>query len=218
MKSLPYLVAAIFFLSSCSHIYFTEAQAGGGALLSEVPKELHGKWKIDERESAKEGITEWLTIEKEGYRYFKVVKDSLQKVDTVKTETTLLSDSTKLYVSGKIYIFNYQDENPNWEIVVLEKRANGSIYFYESRDLKFFIRDKNLNLLEAKYTIDEEEKILKTLDPSHTESANFQHAIFSGQLSTKTIHRLTRKKYRLHVLKKNGKVAFSGRKNGNRRN
>jgi hypothetical protein len=218
MKSLPYFVAAIFFLSSCSHIYFTEAQAGGGALLSEVPKELHGKWKIDERGSAKEGITEWLTIEKEGYRYFKVVKDSLQKVDTVKTETTLLSDSTKLYVSGKLYIFNYQDENPNWEIVVLVKRANGSIYFYESRDPNFYKRDKNLNLVQAKYTIDAEEKIVKTLDPPYTESANFQHAIFSGQLANKTLHRLTRKKYRLHVLKKNGKVAFSGRKNGNRRN
>jgi hypothetical protein len=217
MKSLPYLVAAIFFLSSCSHIYFTEAQAGGGTLLSEVPKELHGKWKIDEKESAKENITEWLTIEKEGYRYFKVVKDSLQKVDTVKTETTLLSDSTKLYVSGKIYIFNYQDENPNWEIVVLEKRANGSIYFYESRDPNFYKRDKNLNLVQAKYTIDEEEKIVKTLDPPYTESANFLHAIFSGQLENKTLHRLTRKKFRLHVLKKNGKVVFSGRKNGNGR-
>jgi hypothetical protein len=218
MKSLPYLFVAIFFLPSCSHIYFTEAQAGGGTLLSEVPKELHGKWKIDERGSAKEGITEWLIIEKEGYRYFKVVKDSLQKVDTVKTETTLLSDSTKLYASGKLYIFNYQDENPNWEIVVFEKRANGSIYFYESRDPKFFIRDKNLNLVQAKYTIDEEETIVKTLDPLHNESANFQYAIFSGQLANKTIHRLTRKKYRLHVLKKNGKVAFSGRKKGNGRN
>ena len=218
MKSLPYLFVAIFFLPSCSHIYFTEAQAGGGTLLSEVPKELHGKWKIDERGSAKEGITEWLTIEKEGYRYFKVVKDSLQKVDTVKTETTLLSDSTKLYVSGKIYIFNYQDENPNWEIVVLEKRANGSIYFYESRDPNFYKRDKNINLVQAKYTTDKEKKIVKTLDAPNTESANFQHAIFSGQLTTKTIHRLTRKKYRLHVLKKNGKVAFSGRKKGKGRN
>ena len=212
MKSLPYLVVAIFLLPSCSHIYFTEAQAGGGKLLSEVPKELHGKWKIDETESAKESITEWLTIEKEGYRYFKVVKDSLQKVDTVKTEATLLSDSTKLYASGKLYILNYQDDNPNWEIFILKKCANGSIYLYESRDPKFFIRDKNLKLVQAKYRIEEEEKIVETLDPPHMESANFRHAIFSGQLATKTIQRLIRKKNRLLVLKKNGKVVFQKEK------
>ena len=191
-----------FILSSCVQVYFIEPQPKGGILLTEIPEELQGKWTLASSE---------FIIDKRGYTFYQIGTDTLSNSSDTIYERVNLTDSVRLYKSKRFYIVNSREDDKNWEIVVIKKLRNGDIYLYETRDPEFYIKDRNLKLVSAKYEIDDRDTIVGSLNPYFEGSSRFQSAIFSGQMKLKGIKKIAKKKNIIFILKKDGTLVNPSR-------
>lgn len=190
-----YFIALSILIASCSHIYFTEPQPKCGVPLTEIPNELHGVWR-DQNGG--------LEIHKNGFNEFRYELDSItNSFDTI-VENVNLSDSFKLFKAKDLYVFNAKYKSEYWEFAILTKQKNGDIHYYTTSEPDIFIKDRNLKLIEAKYNIDDEEKILKTINPDFEDHISFEYAIFSGQMKFKTLKKIITNENLMHVYKNNG--------------
>jgi len=190
-----YCISLSIVITSCSHIYFTEPQPRGGIPLFEIPNELHGVW------SDQNGGIE---IHKYGYNEFKYELDSVTNSFDTLIKYMNLSDSFKLFRAKELYVFNAKLKSKYWEIAILTKQKNGDIHYYVTSEPDVFVKDRNLKLIEAKYNIDDEEKIIKTINPDFEDHISFKYAIFSGQMKYKTLRKIITNENLMQVYKKNG--------------
>jgi hypothetical protein len=201
MKSITYIILIALTLSSCVHVYFVEPQPKAGILLPEVPKELHGKW-IDQETK--------ISIDEKGmisYKIREIEIDSMSvEIDTVYSNV-LLCDSIKLFKAKQYYVLNYRENNSLWEIYVIEKKTNGDVIFYETREPDFFVKDKNLKLKQAHYQVDEKDTLVETLNPKFEGNVRFNSATFTGQMKLKTIKKIAQKENIINILKQDGTVS-----------
>ena len=191
-----------FIISSCVHLYFIEPQPKGGKLLSEVPTELHGEWYTEEG-----GIG----IGSNGLSIKKIELDTLtNKMDTMSKDNNL-SDTFRLYKAKEFYVLNYKQNNEPWEIIVIHKQ-NNNIYFHETTDPNLINKDHSLKLQEAHYDIDDKDSIVQKLNPEQIDSLSFRSALFSGQMTLKTVKRIASEGDIITILKSDGSIYFPGNK------
>ena len=120
--------------------------------------------------------------------------------------STSLSDSLRIYKAKEFYVIHSKENNDYWEIVILKPINNGDINLYCTSNHELFASDKGLKLQEATYIINGEEKKVKALNTNSEESAIFQNALYSGQMSIKTIRKMITIDNLLLILKADGSV------------
>ncbi len=173
---------SLLLFTSCSHIYFQEVQPKGGVMLTEMPKELYGKWF--------EANSEGWEINQFGITKIDFKTDSMENIIDTVYSTTPLSDSMRIYKSEGLYILNYREKCEYWEIAFFQPQTNGDISIYNISDPKVFAKVKGIKLVEANYTIDDEYRTVYNLDPEAESSLKFESAIFSGQMKLKSLKKV----------------------------
>jgi hypothetical protein len=116
---------AIFVLTvtACNEISFKEPQPKGKRALSEIPRELRGKYLISEAQGRN---TDTLVVTKDQYYV---------RGDSTRGE---LGDSLVLKKYGGYYFFN-DNENPEWLLRVVKREDNGDLsYMSMENDEKSF--------------------------------------------------------------------------------
>lgn len=189
--------SALFLLiTSCNHVYFTEIQPKDGVKMKIIPSDIHGFWN-DEYGS--------IQIHGTGFTDTEYNLDSNDVFIDSTSQTFNLSDSFMLFKAEDMYVFNVKYKSDYWEIVVLSKQENGDLHYYDASSYpEAFENDSNLSLVEAKYTIDDEDKIVHELDPEFDSNLSFQYAIFSGQMSINTLREVMNPEYLQTVYKVDG--------------
>lgn len=195
MKKNYWLIIIAALLSSCASVYFTETQPKGAKVVKYIPSELHGEWGNNECniliDDDKIIATEW--------QY-----DSLTNQLDTTIKTLQLVDTAFLTVSKPYYVYHYGIYGGPWEIAVIEKKRNGDILIYETREPDTYRVDRNLKLKKARYIIDETDTIVHTVNPGFEESISFQSATFSGQMNKKTLKRIAVEANLMYTFKSNG--------------
>src|SRR5688572_24923246 len=107
------LCILLFLLLACKEISFKEPQPRGRPMLSEIPKELRGKYLLIEADS---NSTDTLIVTNNGYQ---VTNDSTKG---------LLGDSLVLKKYKGYYFFN-DNQNPEWLLRVVKRDANGDLSY-----------------------------------------------------------------------------------------
>lgn len=118
-------VIVVFFLAlvSCKEISYKEPQPKGKAILSNIPKELRGRYLIDEGNGSS---TDTLVVTSTGY----FIPSDSSKGD--------LSDSLVLKKYKGYYFFN-DNENPEWLLRIIKRESNGNLsYMYMDNGGKAF--------------------------------------------------------------------------------
>ena len=85
--------------------------------------------------------------------------------------------------------------------------TNGDINIYYPYKPEIFAHVKGLKLEEATYYIDGEKKIVKTLTPDFESPNEFNNAVFSGQMTIKTLRKLITKIPPI-IFKKDGSISY----------
>jgi hypothetical protein len=142
----------LFLLLSCKEISFKEPQPKGRSALSEIPKELRGKYLLIE---ANNNGTDTLIVTGNGYQ---VANDSTKGV---------LGDSLVLKKYKGYYFFN-DNQNPEWLLRVVKREANGDLVymFMDSHEQSFeeFIVSLNKEIRIDSFEVNDEK--LYQIDPS----------------------------------------------------
>jgi len=207
MKPLILFILSILFITSCSHIYFTEPQPKGGERLLEFPEELRGTWlkTTDDKE-----VT--YSIHNDRFEVLSIRKDSVGNQTSSRSEIQNLTDTFRLYQSKNFYVINYKSSsNSLWEIAVIKRKSNGDIIITENNDPEFFIKRKELRLDSAEYEIDDSLRTFYALNPFAEHSLRFVSATFSGQLTEKTLKKIVRQSDSGWIFKKNGTFIERGK-------
>ncbi|MFT5861001.1 MAG: hypothetical protein ACI865_003119 [Flavobacteriaceae bacterium] len=200
------LILVSFSHISCVHVYFKEPQTLEGVQLSEIPNELQGVWlevEDDENDNHQNGIS----FDAKGLDDLRINKfEQTGNVDTLHRRTNL-SDSLRLYKSGKFYLVNSRENSEYWEVTVLRIR-HGDIFIYDCRDPDIYLKDQNLTLEEVGYSqlASEEDLIVKTMIEETSDTLKFQHALYSGQMSSKTVRRIAKKRNLQLIMREDGSV------------
>lgn len=187
--------ALLLLLASCSHVYFTEVQPKDGIKLKIIPADIRGTWKSDRGS---------IQIHETGFTDVEYKLDSNNVLIDSTLRTFHLSDTFMLFKAEDMYVFNYKYESDYWELVVLSKQENGDIHYYETNEPTIFSDDSNLKLIEAKYDIDGEDKVVHELDPDFEDHISFEYAIYSGQMSINTLRQIMQPDYLQHVYRSDG--------------
>lgn len=196
MKPIFFFLGFVLLATSCQHVYFTEPQPKGGTLLTEVPEELYGLW-FD---------SDGLRIDAQGFTIINVKQDSLGNPKDTVYELMTLCDTFQLYKAKELYVINYKEVGKNWELYVLKPLKNGDIESYSSADPEIYAKDKGLKLLEATYTVEGEEKTVKTLYSEYDGSVEFQEATFSGKMKLRTLRKTLTPDHLDNILKADGTI------------
>lgn len=142
----------LLLLLACKEISFKEPQPRDKRALSEIPKELQGKYLLMEENGS---ATDTLTVSKTGYQ---VTNDS--------TKGTL-GDSLVLKKYKGYYFFN-DNQNPEWLLRVVKREPNGDLsYMFMDSDGKSFhefVVDLNKEIRIDSFDLSNEK--LYQIDPS----------------------------------------------------
>ena len=203
MKTRPAKFCLFLFLSvalgSCVQVYYTEQQTFDSPQIQEFPTAMRGTW-MDQKEG--------LRINSGSIESIKIKKDSLGNVIDSVFQRNTLGDSLKIYQENKIVFVNYRAESPYWELAIIKINNNGTIRVYDCRDAHLIIKDKKIKLEEALFMKVEEDTTIETRVKSlyPPTEGEFQHkyTLFSGQLSAKSLRKMTKKEYLVIKLKKDG--------------
>lgn len=118
-----FIAILILTVTACKEISFKEPQPKGKRALSEIPRELRGKYLIAEGPGRS---NDTLVLTKNQYYV---------RGDSTRGE---LSDSLVLKKHNGYYFFN-DNENPEWLLRVIKKEANGDLsYMSMENDEKSF--------------------------------------------------------------------------------
>ena len=201
MKLFLAVILLSFIFSSCSSIYFIEPQPKGGERESEMPKELYGLWF---------GENEGWQFNENGITAINFEIDSIENIVDTTYQLLPLSDTFRIYKAKELYVINLINSEKNnnyWEIVIFERVTNGDINIYYPYKPEIFAHVKGLKLEEATYYIDGEKKIVKTLTPDFESPNEFNNAVFSGQMTIKTLRKLITKIPPI-IFKKDGSISY----------
>jgi hypothetical protein len=145
-------VALIVAFTGCKEISYKEPQPKGKRALTEIPKELRGKYLIVEDDGTKKDT---LIVTKQGYQ---VTADSTSET---------LGDSLVLKRYNGYYFFN-DHENPEWILRVIKKEKNGdlSYMFMETGEKSFneFLVHLNKEIRIDSFEVNDEK--LYQIDPT----------------------------------------------------
>lgn len=181
MKLLIALIGLLLIVSSCSHVYFTEPQPKGGERLIVMPEDIYGIWF---------GGSEGWQFNEKGITNINIETDSIGTIIDTIYETNALSDSLRIYKAKELYVIHSRSNNNYWEIAILKPMKNGDINTYYTSNPVLFTSAKGLKLEEANYYIDGELKTFKTLETDDEGSMSFENAVYSGQMSIKTLRKI----------------------------
>ena len=83
---------------------------------------------------------------------------------------------------------------------------HGDIYIYDSRDPNLYLKDRKLRLEEVSYSQIEsdEDLIMKTMIEETSDTLQLQSALFSGQMSSKTVRRVVNKRNLELIMREDG--------------
>ena len=179
----------LLFLSSCTSVYFDRPQPKGGQRLSSVPEELQGTW-IDKYDTVYMRSQELLRVSTE--------LDSMDNIVDVAYYSNVLSDSVRLYKAGNHYVANIQDPEKGWEILVIEREADGDIFWYYPLEAPFLKQTLGLRIKKV-----ERSKSIETADSTYTEKftnksikvvegENIDAIFYKGQFKIKHIPSIIR--------------------------
>lgn len=197
MKNLFVIVILSSLLQSCVSIYFTEPQFASGSRLMETPEELRGVWYKGEDK---------ITIDQFAYTGIEYGRDEQNNIKDTAITFIQLCDTNLLFKRKNYYIFNYRTNAKPWEVAIIHKKWNGDLAFYESRETTLFEKDKNLLFKEANYTINGHDSTVYLLSGYIEGSSRFNSATYSGQMSYRTVKKITVRKNLIFILKKNGSI------------
>lgn len=200
MKLFLAVILLSFIFPSCSSIYFIEPQPKGGERQPEMPKELYGLWFSENKG--------W-QFNENGITFINFEIDSNANIVDTTYQLVPLSDTLRIYKAKELYVINYINSEKNnnyWEILILERVTNGDINIYYSYNPEIFAHVKGLKLEEATYYIDGEKKIVKTLNHDFESPNEFNNAVFSGQMTNKTLRKLITKISPI-IFKKDGSIS-----------
>jgi hypothetical protein len=131
-----FVVAFILLWTGCKEISYKEPQPKGKRALSEIPRELRGKYLVVEENGNNQDT---LIVTNNGYHFTN---------DSTKGE---LSDSLVLKKYQGYYFFN-DNENPEWLLRVIKKESNGDLTF-------MYMETGEKSFHEFLYALNEEIKI-----------------------------------------------------------
>jgi hypothetical protein len=147
-----FIVAFMLLCTGCKEISYKEPQPKGKRSLSEIPRELRGKYLVVEDNGNNQDT---LIVTDNGYHF---------TGDSTKGE---LSDSLVLKKYQGYYFFN-DNENPEWLLRVVKKESNGDLsYMYMETGEKSF--QEFLYALNKEIKIDSFEvnnEMLYQIDPT----------------------------------------------------
>ena len=197
MKRFFWFILPLLLLFSCITIHFTEPQPYGGERLEEIPAELCGTWRDKDDQ---------FSIDPKGMTEIKVNKNEESgTIDSIATRV-VLSDTFRIYRSGKLYVVNYRESNYPWEIAVAQKMSNGDINIYQTTDAELLAKDKNLRLLEAHFILDGKDTIVRIVNPDFEGNREFKKATFEGQMKHITLKKIAKKTSLQFTLSHDGKI------------
>jgi hypothetical protein len=160
-----FIIGILAILVGCKEISFREPQPKGRKPLSQVPKNLHGKYLTveDNGEISKDTVV----INASGYHfgYFYATEKAGVKQD--KYDIGILNDSLVIKTFKGYYFLNF-NENPEWLLRVIKKEKNGDLTFMTPGQHGVDFKDYYKNL-SAVISIDSAEvngKTLYQIDPS----------------------------------------------------
>ena len=206
MKKFTFLIAiATLFLSACTHVYFVNPQPKGAKQLSEIPKELCGKW-----DNEFGGVH----IEFDKITMYDISRDSLDNIIYTNYTITPLSDMFRLYKAEDFYVFNLTEYEGYWEVGVVSIEKNGDIITYYISDVDALSNDPNLKVTEANYLVGDEEIMLTELNPEYDETEFLMHVVFSGQMSVKSLRKMMVPENILYIFKPDGRFLYPGELEG----
>lgn len=194
MKALLFLA---IFLTSCTSVYFTSVQTGGGVELKEFPNELCGTWRS--------GI-EKITVS--GAKIELTTKSNQDSIPEVEVEVLELSDSIRLFYTNDYYFLNIKGDN--WFTFPICVTKNGDIEVTElsvSRMMKI----KNIDYESFLY----QNSVIDTIATNriYDEDWKISQVVVNGQLDSKTLIRSSDKLSKT-IYKKDGTVQSITRKKG----
>mgnify|MGYP006893251327 CR=1 FL=1 len=198
MKTLISLLALSMLMASCAHVYFTDVQPRKGQRLMEIPTELHGTWHT------LKGSTE---IHAKGITILEMIEDSTETGTEIREEYKYmnLSEDFQLYQSKDLYVFNLRESRAKyWEFGMLQKKDNGDINYYTCNDPNSYLFEKNLKLIEAKYTDGEEEKTFSKMQ--NNSELTLEHVVFKGKMDHNTLVKLLVQENLMNIYKKDGTI------------
>ncbi len=207
-KGFMALLLLLSISTSCVELSYIEPQSFGGEPLDEFPSQMRGQWV-----SGNEGVR----IDESAFYFISIALDSATNQMDTTFERNAVGDSMKLFRIQNKVILNFRKDNSYWEFAIFELNKKGFIRAYVCRDFNQVVKDKNIYLIEAHYTLNDKDTIVQTLMPSFEESGHFNGAVFSGQFKSKSIRKLTRKKYLELILKNNGTFGYVDKNENQRR-
>ncbi len=188
-------------LGSCVQVYYVEPQYFNGVQVQEFPIKMRGSW-MDQKDGVRITTNSIESIE--------IKKDTLGNLTDTLFQRNTLGDSLKIYQDNKILFVNYRAESPYWELAIIKINNNGTISVYDCRDAHLIVKDKNIKLEEALFVKVEEDTTIETrvksLNTPGEGEYQHKHTLFSGQLSAKSLRKITKRENLVIKLKKDGTI------------
>lgn len=191
------LISLFGLFGGCTKVYFDQPQPKNAKALNVVPKELRGKWVLDED-------TTYIT--EKGRLDITVYTDSLKKTEVTK-EAAYLSDSLILKKAGKFYVINQRDD-AGWHITVIKKEKNGDLSWYLPHNYPYFnerhrLKVNKVVLGSGDHRGDSIEcKSLK--DIKNLDTSDIREVHYKGKLKISDIKKAIVPKNLVYIFKKNG--------------
>ena len=187
-------------MASCTSVHFEVPQPKGGQGLNEIPKELQGTW-VNKKDTCK--------VFANGYTDINAELDSLGNVENIKKNGRLLSDSTILNKGGAYYVANFLGNDGNgYQVVIIEKKANGEIHWYYPATPPFFGSSKDLVVKKVVRRKGQTKFNNQTLE--NVEGESIDQVFYLGQFSVEDIKKITIRKNTIRILKPDGTFEDSG--------
>ena len=123
------IVLTVLSTTSCTSVYFDQPQSAGGEQLRSVPSELQGTWV---------GMNDTLRLDDQRMIRLHTEYDSLDNPIETQVLEYPLSDTIQLYKSGDLYVVNMLRRDYGWEILVVEKKPDGTLFWYYPLTEPFF--------------------------------------------------------------------------------
>jgi hypothetical protein len=201
LKQSFFVILLLLGLSSCFHLYFDQPQPKKGIKLTTVPVELQGRWFRDNDTSY---------IDENGlFNYdFDSIKGKFIK------DRYALSDSILLFKSGDYYVLNFKDKSW-WEVVIIERKRNGDIYFYYPSTAPYFGKsfglrvhkiDQHFGSIWINDSVARDRHILFKKRLSLKKGISRKAVYYKGQFRIKDIKKVTIPENVLWIFKNDGTI------------
>lgn len=190
MKNLL-IISCFFVLSSCLHVYFDRPQPKKGIILSSVPQEVQGRWADS---------MDIIQVTDNCLSMFESQTDSVGNIIGVDSTYYFLSDSINIQKAGNYYVVNLLERGQGWEVYIIDKHANGDVYWYYPKTAPYFGKghglrvdriDQNYKQIEINDSTFKEKKPLykKSLKPNKNVTS-VNSVYYKGQFRIKDIDKI----------------------------